>query len=311
VPHGAALADPTPAELAALRQLFVDAKELETKGEWAAALEKFRKVGEVKMTPQVRFHIALSEEHTGKLVAAINDFERAEQEAKQAANAPDVAENAPVRAAALRKRVPHVRITVTGTIERSKILLDGAPVAAALVGTDLPVDIGKHVIEVSRDGETIARRELELAESASESVPLEVDDASAPLPKPPEPEHVAPAPLPPPPKPLPPPHSRIPMYAAAGVGVAGLVGAGVFLGLRESTIVEIRDTCPDDRHCDPDLQSSADNGRTYTVLAGVLAGVGVVGLGTAGVLWLTERKPSGPHVTVAPTAGGLRVLGAF
>ena len=59
------------AELKKARAQFQQATELEQAGNWTAALQAFREVGQVRMTPQVRFHIAVCEEKLGRLVAAL------------------------------------------------------------------------------------------------------------------------------------------------------------------------------------------------------------------------------------------------
>jgi hypothetical protein len=68
-------------ELKRARAQFQQATELEQAGNWAAALQQFREVGQVRMTPQVRFHIAVCEEKLGRLVAALGGYELALAEA--------------------------------------------------------------------------------------------------------------------------------------------------------------------------------------------------------------------------------------
>ncbi len=75
-----ALAEDTD-ELKQARAQFQQATELERAGNWAAALQRFREVGQVRMTPQVRFHIAVCEENLGRLVAALGGYELALAEA--------------------------------------------------------------------------------------------------------------------------------------------------------------------------------------------------------------------------------------
>jgi tetratricopeptide (TPR) repeat protein len=303
-PSRAFAADPTEAELAAARQLFKDGKALETKNEWSQALEKFKKVADVKMTPQVRFHIALCQEHLGRLVEAINGFELAYEDARKAGSgAEDVAANAPERANALRVRVPKLRIEVEGKLVSSRVLLDGAPVAPALLGTEIPVDPGPHKVQVESDGRVTQTEEVTLEERGEDEVTLIVDDT----PK---------AAKPPAKKVLPPPEesgSRLPAYIVGGAGLFALAGAGAFLGLRAKAINDVRATCADDdKRCDPGLQETADQGRTYNTAANILLGVGAAGVAAGGVLFFVlAPEDAKTKVGVAPSAGGLTVVGTF
>jgi hypothetical protein len=312
--------EPTPEELAAARALFNEGKDDEKRNDWSSALEKFKKVAGVKMTPQVRFHIALSEENLGKLVSAINGFELAAGEAQKAGkSAAEVAQNAPPRAEALRKRVPLLKLHPTGRVARSRILLDGSPVSAALLDTDIPVDPGAHVVEVDSAVKPGFKKELTLAEREAQTVDVEVDDKDEP----------AAAPPPPPEAPPPPPkRSRLPVYVAGGVGVASLVGSGVLFGMRQSAIATVRSHCKNgDTGCDPNDYATSLNGQTYGTVSGVLFGVGLAGLATAGVLYfvLPTSSPAAPKADpgqpagdppkvslhVAPTLGGAALGGTF
>ncbi len=299
--------EPGEAEIAAARQLFKEGKDLEAEDQWAEALARFKKVAAVKMTPQVRFHIALCEENLGRLVAAINGFELAADEARRAGpSASDVAENAPERAAALRKRVAKLAVHVTGTVITSRVMLDGQTLAESLWGTDIPVDPGEHKIQLDTDGEISFEKRVKLVEGQREQVAIEVRDVEKPD---------EPPPPPPPPPPTTDELGQTPAYIAAGVGVAALVGAGVFLGMRESTLTSIRENCPTDTTCNPkkrdEIEGLQADGESYTTLANVFIGVGAVGLVTGGVLWfvLAPEEPSSPSVSVAPN--GVVVRGTF
>jgi hypothetical protein len=311
----AALADePSPEELAAARALFNEGKDDEKRNKWQDAIEKFKKVAAVKMTPQVRFHLALCEENLGHLVSAINGFELAGEEARKAGkSAADVAENAPPRAEALRKRVPALKLHPTGRLLRSRILLDGSAVAAALLDTDIPVDPGTHVVEVDTGGTPGFRREITLAERETQGVDVEVDDKDEPAPVAPPPTDAPAA--------APTKGSRLPVYIAGGVGVASLVGAGVFFGMRQSAISTVRSHCKNgDSGCDPADYPTAINGERYGTASGVLLGVGLAGLATAGVLFFVlpgpskapPPRPQGPAtVRLEPTLAGARFVGVF
>ncbi len=313
---GSALADPSPEERAAARQMFTEGKELEKQKSWAEALEKFRKVGAIKMTPQVRFHIALCEENVGHLVAAINGFELAAEEARSAGqSAAEVADNAPARAEALRKRVAMLRLSISGKQISSKIVLDGSPLGKAAQDVPIPLDPGDHVIEVQdASGASTFKKELRVAEAGSESVEITFADV--------EPAPTTSGSAPPPPPPLP-PRSRAPAYIAGGLGVALVITSGVFYGLRAGTISELTDSCTDKVRltgCDPAKKGLADTGATYGTVSAVTLGAGLAALGTAGVLFfvLGPRKQPAAQSTapatslgVAPTGTGLKVIGTF
>lgn len=313
---GSAMADPTPEERAAARQMFTEGKELEKQKSWADALEKFRKVGAIKMTPQVRFHIALCEENVGHLVAAINGFELAAEEARSAgASAAEVADNAPARAEALRKRVAMLRLTISGKQISSKIVLDGSPLGKAAQDVPIPLDPGAHVIEVQdAAGKSTFKKELSVSEAGSESVEITFADV--------EPPPAVSSTAPPPPPPLP-PRSRTPAYIAGGLGVALIVTSGVFYGLRAGTISELTDSCTDKvalTGCDPSKKGLADTGATYGTVSAVTLGAGLAALGTAGVLFFVlgpRKQPAAQSsapatsLTVTPTGTGLRLQGTF
>lgn len=318
---GAALAAPTISfaqasqeELAAARQLFNEGKDLEKRKAYESALEKFKKVAGVKMTPQVRFHIALCEENLGHLVEAINGFALAGEEAKRAGStAAEVAENAPRRAEALRGRVPTLRLDVTGKVITSKILLDGAPFAASQLGVAVPIDPGEHAVEVqSAAGKATFHKVIKLAEKAAERLAIPVNDvepASAPA-------AAAPEPLPPPTE-----RSRAPVFLAGGVGVASLIASGVFFGLRAGTISTVAASCADPvkyTGCKDtaDTRAAMASGQTYSTITSVTLGVGLAGLGAAGILWFvtSPKKAAAPTkagVMLVPTGPGLDVLGVF
>jgi hypothetical protein len=306
-------AQATPEELAAARQLFNEGKELEKQKSYEGALEKFKKVAGVKMTPQVRFHIALCEENLGHLVEAINGFELAADEAKRAGStATEVAENAPKRAEGLRERVPTLQLKVTGKVLTSKILLDSSPLTAALIGVATPIDPGDHAVEVQdAAGKITFHKDLKLEERAHEHLDGEVNDveiAAVPTDT---------APIPPPP----PPRSRAPVFIAGGVGVASLIASGVFFGLRAGTITTASASCTPPgsyTHCKdtPEARDAIASGKTYSTVSSVTLGVGLAGLGAAGILWFVtspKKAPAPPKagVTLVPTGPGFEIRGVF
>jgi tetratricopeptide (TPR) repeat protein len=79
-------AEPTPKQVETARALFAEAERLENRKDYARALDDLRKVAEVKLTPGVRFHIALCEQELGQWVQALDDFVAAEGQARKEGN---------------------------------------------------------------------------------------------------------------------------------------------------------------------------------------------------------------------------------
>src|SRR5262245_40360401 len=144
-------AKPTPSALDRSRSQFHQGLALETAGDWAGALALFQQVALVKLTPQVRFHIGLCEEHLGQLAAALGDYELAAHEADEA-KVPEVSAQVASRRDDLRARIPQLTITRGPGAEYASVSLDGVSLGASSIGTKLPVDPGPHRIEALASG---------------------------------------------------------------------------------------------------------------------------------------------------------------
>ncbi|WP_394833438.1 hypothetical protein LVJ94_43725 [Pendulispora rubella] len=81
-PATAAGADPSEADLETARGLFAGAIKDEEAQDWAAAREKLQRAGAIKMTPGIRFHIALCEENLKYPCEALNDYIAAVNQAR-------------------------------------------------------------------------------------------------------------------------------------------------------------------------------------------------------------------------------------
>jgi hypothetical protein len=300
--------------LAQLRQVFAEGRQLEDKGHWAEALDKFKEVAATKMTPQVRFHIALCEENLGKLVSAMKGFDLAAAEGTAAgSSAVEVPPAAKEHVEALRARVAKIHLEVHGKPRTSKIVLDDAPLGDKELGADVEVDPGSHVVEVRQaSGKVTFHKELTLEEKGSETLEVTVADPDE-------------GPVNPPPPPPPAPASRLPAYVTGGAGLVVLAGSGVFFALRASNIATVAAHCAaDGTHCDPSYQSLAGQGQVYNGLADALLGIGLAGVAAGTVLFfvLPAKKPASSttrrdlkgrlaDLRVVPSPAGLRVSGAF
>jgi hypothetical protein len=284
-------------DLATARKLFEEGIKLEEAGNWSGALAKFRDVAKVRTNHIVRFHIALCLEKTGKLVDALSEFSFAKvlAEKEGGTDADLTIANATKHIDALRARVPSVQVKKPR--EGAVLRIDGA---SALFDATLPLDPGEHAIEVRVESYKPFMKTVTLIEGVRD--PVIVEATLEPMP-------VVVAP-PPPPKPVlvDTPPDRTVAYVVGGLGVASLIGAGVFYGLRASTLSDLDATCKNRADCDPDKRALDDRGRSYTLAGNVLLGVGVAAVATSVVLVLVQpsRKTS-----VAVGAGSISLTAAF
>ena len=171
--------------------MFSEARRAEEAGKWSEALLKLKAVASVKMTPQVRFHLGLCQEHTGHLVEALNSFEVARAEAADQGVAA-VVDEARDHAASVRGRVPKLLIVLPAGAD-AKVEVDGQVISSGLLARALPFDPGRHTIAASSPGQAFSR---EVTISEKEEKRIEVAFTSVPLAAAPK---VAPAAAPPPP----------------------------------------------------------------------------------------------------------------
>lgn len=284
----------TPDQLAHARTDFREGLALETAGDWAGALAKFRAVANVKMTPQVRFNIAVCEEHLGKLVAALGDFQLAQDEALDQ-KAQDLAAKADEHAKAVAARIPKLTIARGSGAEAASIALDGVTLGATVLGTEMKLDPGPHTVAASVGGEQKFSKTVQLAEGESQQVEVVIAAVAAP----PKVASTATQPEAPSPTPEPPEGgggSHTTGWILVGAGGASAVAGVVFLVLRGGTISDLDAACRDG-HCPASSQSTADKGKLYTGLAEATLVAGAAGLTIGTIMLLGNDSSSTPATT--------------
>lgn len=175
----AALADDTragdaPLTLDAARDLFVDAESDEDAGRWAGALAKLQRVAEVKLTPGVRYHSALCEEHLGHLVTALSQYEAAAAQAR-AENAADVLRLVDARVADVSSRLALLTVVVAPPGD-AEVTIDGEALAP---GVAVRADPGPHRLEARAPGRASFATVLTLPERSSMAFELHLEPVKA------------------------------------------------------------------------------------------------------------------------------------
>lgn len=288
----------TPAEIQQARTLYSQGLTQEAASDWAGALASFEKVARIRMTPQVRFHIARCKEKLGRLNEALGGYRLAEHEAGTTDGVPEsvVAE---VRAAreALEKRVPRLIIERGEGAESAKIALDGVELGQAQIGREVNVDPGPHVIKVTLPDGRRFERTVQVAEGEQDQVMLDVPPDLQPVAE----DDVQPkdgadqdssGPVAFDSKDGLPPSGGSPMpWIIGGIGVASLAASGVFYVLRNQANSDLDAECINDV-CPDTLEDTQSRGENYSMLTGVTLGIGIAGVSVAAIWLLTGSSSS-------------------
>ena len=295
-----AVAAPTSAELDTARKLFAEAEKDQDAGRWDFALRKLLGVASIKETPGVRFHIGNCQENLGRLLEALDSFQRAQSLAEDQRTKDVIALVGP-RIEHLRKRIPTLTVRVTGVQGEVSVQVDDKPIDSTLLGTPIGFDPGEHVVLVQFPGEAPLRRSVALADFRGETIefsrpgpsPIASNRPVSPVA---ESRDTASGP-------------SIPTAAWLSFGGAVALGVGGWLSYRKAGQIadDSLDACARALACDPER---ADTVRRYDALALGLWSAGAVAVGTGVVLTLvSSRSASAPKVSVHPS--GVTVHGAF
>ncbi len=276
-----AQAQPSDDALAKAREQFRQGVQLEAAADWAGALAKFEAVAQVKMTPQVRFHIARCQHKLGMLLEALGGYRLAAHEASQDPKGSETVAEARKGIEELEAQIPKLVIERGVGAEAASIKLDGVALGESSVGKEVRVNPGVHKIEFTLPDGSTDKRTVHIQEGDSKTVKLTADLRDEP-----------------------PPDddgsglddgtvksdSNVLPWVAIGVGGASLLSSGVFFLMRSSTIGDHDDQCVDDV-CPRSLEDTGGKGKTYTTLGNVTLGVGLLGVGIGTVMLLTDDGP--------------------
>ena len=274
----------SPAELRKARAQFQRGIELEQASNWSEAIQNFREVGAVRMTPQVRFHIAYCEEGLGRLVTALGGYELALGEADQVGA--DFKNEVQTAITGLRARIPKLLIERGQGADAAAVQLDGVELGASSVGVEVPLDPGPHSVTAVAPGylQFSTTADLKEQEVTRVTLALEPEPTPAPDAKPDQSSRVIVV------APPPSPNRTIP-YVVGGVGIGTLAEAGVLFALRQATQAQLDKDCPDKDHCGISNKPTYNRLKTYNLATPIVALVGVAEVGTAVALILFEKKP--------------------
>lgn len=295
------------------KRLFEEGAELEKKADYAAALAKYREAEQITVTPGLRFHKGYCLEMTGKLSAALEEYESADKLARDA-NKQDVHAAVVARLEPLRARVPQIAIRLATGAKDAEVQLDGTPIGAPLLdGKAFRLDPGEHAVTARARGYKSFVRRVQVPESMTTKVDIVLDRAGpdvavaavAPAPS----NTLAPAvPVTEPPMEAA-PHRSLVVPIATTAGAVVLVTTGIVL-------VVVAGNAQADAKVDCALKTSCDSEqskvRTFDALA-LGSFIGAAGLGVlSAVLWTSKGGDRAAIVAKPARAGGsVGIEGSF
>ncbi len=309
---------------AAARALGLQGAKALQENKYAEAIDLVTRAEAIFHAPPHLLMIGRAQVGLGRLVAARENFLKIMRE-QLTATAPPAFKQAQADAKTdletIEPRIGSLRISLVGADAASTgkitVKMDDQPVSAALIGVHRPVDPGKHTVSAFVVGRSPVSKEVSLNDGEKKEIELSVEtpvslvDEERKFDKPPT------VPPPPPTKMSP---LRIAGIAGMGVGAAGLVVGGVFLGISATNQAEGDtrfDTCKvqplgcgiNDQKYIADRDQVAAKRQTFGI-AGLVAG-GVLAAGGVVLFILggnkAPPKPAAAFVLpyVAPNGGGI------
>jgi hypothetical protein len=296
------------ADVAAARQFGSEGVNLADEGKCKEAIEKLDRAEKLRHAPTTAGRLGECEIEVGRIVAGTERLQRLLRE-PAVPNAPPAFLTALQRAQqVLDKALPRIGVLhiAVAAPAGTKVALsvDGEKVSDVFLDADRPTDPGTHTVQATAPGFLPATTKVAIkdAETKRVDLKLEVDPnykvAVAPVPHDNPPSVVSPPPE------EPPPPSRVPAYAAFGLGGAGVV-VGTITGImalgRKS---DATTNCPQS-HCVQGSQGEADLSAAKTLATASTVGfiVGGVGIATGVVLLFTSSSstPSASRASLPPT----------
>jgi tetratricopeptide (TPR) repeat protein len=260
---------------AAADALFRDARAAMQRGDYPTACAKLEESQRLDPAPGTLLNLAECEEKRGRLATAWEDYQGALD--TLGSNDERVA-LATQRAAALFPRLPKLVVRVApGAPAAARVKRDGVELGAASLGTELPVNPGRHEIVVVAPGRRARSYGVDATEGRAASITVDVG----------EPDPAAAVPAEPGAGGRPRGNPTL-GYVALGVGGAALLAGGVtgVLALGRARVAD--EHCDAAHTCDPTGLDANRDGKTFSTLSTVLFATSAL-LVAGGLVWIFTR----------------------
>jgi hypothetical protein len=301
--------------VAAAEALFEEGRALMAKGKTEQACSKLAESQRLDPSPGTALNLASCHQRLGLVASAWAEYLVAKRLA-QGQGRERIVKEAQAQARALEPRLSYVKINAGAAPQGVVINVGETRLEGAALDTKIPMDPGKHILELSAPGYEGMRREVEVGEAGS-IVQIILPNLT-PLREPAEPvaepqavpNHRV---QPDPPQgaglvdahatamPAAPDHTWA--YILGGIGFAGL-GAGAVLGvLAQSKNDEAKDLCDGNTtNCPAGTADKANEAQRLSTAGWIAGGAGLASVGVAAVMYFTSETPQAGGARIVPRA---------
>lgn len=328
-----AVAAPAPAARAdadAAVELTKQAGELFTKGDYAAALERYQRADALVRRQTIVLRIARCLDKLGRLLESLDKYQAVidmelspDLEPRKRALQEEAIQQAKTERADLEGRVPTVAVRVTGpadVLADARVTIDQKPIEPSKVSAPIRLDPGHHEIVVT-SGDEEERTAVTLVATDHKDVDVQLKGRDAPVVV--DPPRVVNPPIDPKPPVVVDPDAgrdtgkarRITGGVFIGVGGVGLVLGTIWGAAIVAKHGQLVDECGEDLACPPSQTREVEGyneGRigstALLVVGGVVAATGIILVVTA---LPPKASPPAPKTALVVRPGGLAIAGSF
>ncbi len=165
-----ALAQPESGDARA-RTFFVEGVDLAERGDWAAASQKFEAALALRDSPAVRYNLAQSLEHLGRLVEASDHLNHLEAGGRASAG---IRRDASELRSHIEPRIGRIVVTVRGDSSAATIRVRSRELPRESYGASVPTDPGPARVVLEVNGSLVDETEVAIPEGGVAHVVLAV-----------------------------------------------------------------------------------------------------------------------------------------
>jgi hypothetical protein len=162
------------------RALFNDGLAFAEHSDWERAAQRFRAALELRESANIRFNLAQSLAHMGRLLEALEESARvledesADQQVRNAAGA---------LSASIRPRLGLLVVEVRGDAADTQVTVDGRPLLPEQIGVALPSDPGVRIARLLRGAIELDMAEVDVPRGRQAHVLVEAPASAASVPE--------------------------------------------------------------------------------------------------------------------------------